>query len=60
MADPTPLGPFTLTPARITLLVLGVLALVMIAGAILGGVGNYKTLREAASSAASAPASSAQ
>jgi hypothetical protein len=60
MSDDKPLGPFTMTPARITLLVLGVLALVMIIGAILGGVGNYQTLRDAASSVSQPPVSSAQ
>jgi hypothetical protein len=57
MTDQPPPSPFTPTPARITILVLGVLALVMIIGAIMGGVGNYQTLREAASSS-SAPSSS--
>jgi hypothetical protein len=60
MSDDKPLSLLTLTPARITLLVLGVLALVMIAGAILGGVGNYQTLRAAASSSLPPPAASAQ
>lgn len=47
MTDPAPLSPFKLTPQRILILVLGVLALVMIIGAIAGGVGNYQALREA-------------
>ena len=61
MSDPAPLSPFKLTPPRILILVLGVLALVMIIGAIAGGVGNYQALREAnrasssAASASSAP-----
>lgn len=59
MADPKPLGPFTLTPPRILILVLGVVAIVMIVGAILGGVGNYATLRDAASSSSQPTASSA-
>ncbi len=53
---PRPVGPFTLTPSRILILVFGVLALVYIVGAIMGGVGNYQQLREAAQSASSAPA----
>jgi hypothetical protein len=58
MSDQPPPSAFTLTPARITILVLGALAIVMIVGAILGGVGNYQELKEAASSAqASAPSS---
>ena len=59
MPDVKPIGPFTLTPPRIMILVLGVLALVMIVGALLGGVGNYQTLRESVASSA-ASASSAQ
>ena len=59
MTDQKPLGPFTLTPPRITILVLGVLALVMIIGAIAGGVGNYQALREAASSSSAEASSSA-
>jgi hypothetical protein len=50
MPDQKPLGPFTMTPARITILALGLLALVMIAGALLGGVGDFELLREAAPS----------
>ncbi|MEP7240742.1 MAG: pilus assembly protein TadG-related protein [Devosia sp.] len=58
MTDQPPTSPFAMNPARITLLVLGALALVLIVGAILGGVGNYQALRESASSAASAASSS--
>ena len=60
MTDQPPLSPFKLTPARITLLLLGALALVFIIGAIMGGVGNYQALRESASpqdSSSSAPSS---
>ena len=56
-----PLGPFTLTPARITLLALGALAIIMIVGALMGGVANLQILRDArdaALSSAQAPASS--
>ena len=49
MTDQPPLSPWKLTPARITLLLLGALALVLIIGAIMGGVGNYQQLRESAS-----------
>jgi hypothetical protein len=56
MTDPAPLSPFKLTPPRILILGLGVLALVMIIGAIAGGVGNYQALREA-NQASAAPAS---
>lgn len=42
-----PDSPFKLNSARITILVLVVLAIVMIVGAINGGVSNYQQLREA-------------
>lgn len=47
-----PLSPWTMTPARLTIVVLGFLAVVMIAGAIMGGVANMEVLKEAASSQA--------
>jgi hypothetical protein len=50
MTDQPP-SPFTLNRTRIIILVLGALAVTFIIGAITGGVGNYQTLREAASSA---------
>ncbi len=56
MTDEKPLGPFTLTPARITLLILGVLAIVMITGALLGGVANYAELGQSAASSSQQPA----
>ena len=56
--QPPPLSPFALTPARITLLVLGVLAVLMIAGALLGGVNDMEALKEATPSSAAASASS--
>ena len=46
-----------MTPARITILVLGIVAILMIAGAIFGGLGNYERLRESADAAAAAAAS---
>ena len=49
MTDQPPLSPWKLTPPRITLLLLGALALIFIIGAIMGGVGNYQQLRESAS-----------
>ena len=61
MSDQKPLSPFTLTPPRILLLVLGALALTLIIGAILGGVGNYQDLRDARDAAlSSAEAASSQ
>lgn len=53
MTTEPPISPFKLTPPRILILVLGVLALVFIIGGIMGGVGNYQALRE------SVPSSSA-
>jgi hypothetical protein len=55
MADQQqPLSPWTMTPARITLLVLGILAILMIIGGIFGGVANYQLLSQSVSSSASA------
>lgn len=48
--QPTPpLSPWAMTPARITILVLGVLAVLLIIGAIMGGLSNYESLKEASS-----------
>jgi hypothetical protein len=55
-----PTSPFAMNPARITILVLGVLALVLIVGTIMGGLSNYQTLKEASSEAPSTGDSSAQ
>lgn len=44
--DKQPPGPFTLTPARILLLVFGALALTFIIGGITGGVANYDALKQ--------------
>jgi hypothetical protein len=53
MPDPQPpISPWTMTPARITLLALGVLAVIMIVGTLMGGLVNYQVLSEAASSPA--------
>jgi hypothetical protein len=61
--DNKPVGPFTLTPPRIMLLVLGALALTFIIGGIMGGVANYDALKQSrddALSSSAAAASSAQ
>ena len=58
MTDNKPLSPFTLTPPRILILVLGILAIVMITGGILGGVGNYQQLRESTASSSEAASAS--
>ena len=58
MTNEKPLSPWTMTPARITIVVLGVLAVVMIAGAIFGGVANFAILQQAStnpSASSSAP-----
>jgi|GEM_PF-4753608 len=59
MTDQPPLSPWKLTPPRILILVLGILALLMIAGALTGGVTNLEILKEASTSA-EAPSSQAQ
>ena len=51
--DKKPVGPFTLTPPRILLLVLGAIALTYIIGALLGGVENYDLLKQARNDALS-------
>ena len=59
MTENKPVGPFTLTPPRILLLVLGALALTFIIGGILGGVANYQILRDARDAAMSSASSEA-
>jgi hypothetical protein len=59
MTTEPPISPFKLTPQRILILVLGVLAIVFIIGGIMGGVGNYQALRESVPSSSSSAASSA-
>jgi hypothetical protein len=56
MTTEPPISPFKLTPPRILILVLGILALVFIIGGIMGGVGNYQALRESVPAASSASA----
>lgn len=51
-----PLSPWTLTPQRILILVLGILAILMILGGIFGGVTNYEILHQAAPSDTSSSA----
>jgi len=53
MTDTPPPGPFQLTRGRLLLLALGILALIYIIGAFLGGVANYAELREARDAALS-------
>ena len=58
MPDEKPISAWTMTPARITIVVLGVLAVLMIAGGIFGGVANFAILQQAntdASASSSAP-----
>ena len=57
--DTPPPSPLRLTPARLLLLALGVLALFYIIGALTGGVSNYQTLRDARDAALSAEEASA-
>lgn len=55
--DPPP-SPFKLTRQRILLLVLGVFALLLIVGSLMGGLGNYQALRESVPSSEEAGTSS--
>ena len=56
MHDQKPLSPYTLTPPRIMLLVLGALALTFIIGGIMGGVANYDALKQSRDDALSSTA----
>jgi hypothetical protein len=56
MTDTPPPGPFRLNPARVLLLAFGALALTYIIGALLGGVANYRDLRDARDAALSSSA----
>lgn len=53
MDEPKP-GPFTLTPARIMLLVLGALLVIIAISTSLGGINAYQQLREANAAATEA------
>jgi hypothetical protein len=57
MTSQPPQSPYALNRTRLLILVFVALALVMIVGGIMGGVGNYQALREATTS--SQPSSSA-
>ena len=48
MNDDKPISPWKLTPGRIAILILGVLLIVYTASALMGGLSNYQTLRDAA------------
>ena len=55
--DPNkPLSPWKLNSGRIVLLILGALILTYFVSALLGGLGNYQQLKEAAQDAKSQPA----
>lgn len=56
MTEP-PISPFKLTPPRLLILALGILALVFIIGGIMGGVGNYQALRESIPSSSASSSS---
>ncbi len=60
MTDTPPPGRFQLNPARVLLLAFGLLALIYIAGALLGGVANYNDLRTARDAALSSSEASNQ
>ena len=48
MSDDKPISPWKLTPGRIVILILGALLIAYTVSALMGGLGNYQTLREAA------------
>lgn len=54
-----PKGPFTLTPARIVLLILGALVLLYTVSAFMGSLTNYQMLKEGAAAQKAAAASTA-
>lgn len=57
MSEDKPISPWKLTPGRIVILILGVLIIVYTASALMGGLSNYQTLRDASLPAATpAPA----
>jgi hypothetical protein len=56
MTTEPPISPWKLTPPRILLLVLGVLAIVLIIGSLTGGLGNYERLKESVPSSSEAAA----
>lgn len=51
-----PKSPFTLTPARIVLLILGVLLVLYTISAFMGSLTNYQLLKEGAQAQKAAPA----
>jgi hypothetical protein len=55
MSDPTPPQKpdslWRLNPARIIILILGALVLMILASSMMGGLGNYELLKEAATEA---------
>lgn len=60
-ADPKPIGPLTLTPSRIVILLMGALALTyIIAGTLGGGVSNYNDLKQARNEALASAEASAE
>lgn len=46
-----PISPWKLTPGRILLLVMGILLIIYTASALMGGMANYQTLKDAATTA---------
>jgi len=57
MTTEPPISPFKLTPQRLLILALGILAVVFIIGGIMGGVGNYQALRESVPSSSASSSS---
>ena len=59
MSDPTkpqkPDSPWRLNPARIIILILGALVLAILVSSLMGGLGNYELLKQAATEAKPTP-----
>ncbi|WP_421758976.1 hypothetical protein [Devosia sp.] len=49
--SPKPDSPWRLNPARILILILGALVLVYVVSSVMGGLGNYELLKQAATEA---------
>lgn len=49
--DEKPDNPWRLNPARIVILILGALVLLYVVSSIMGGLGNYELLKQAATEA---------
>ena len=56
MSEEKPISPWKLTPGRVVLLIMGALLIAYTASALMGGLTNYQTLRDAAITPPAQPA----